>query len=209
MSRSFASRVMTPAVVMALGVALLCGCPRSTSVSDEAPPMPQPSPVEPTAEGPPAAAEWQLSSPAFASGESIPQQHTGDGENVSPPLEWTAPPEGTRELALICDDPDAPAGTFTHWIVYGLAPEVTGLPEGLARSETVAHPALKQGVNGFGKVGYDGPAPPPGKAHRYQFTLYALSAQIDLAPGASRGELLRSMEGKVLGRTMLEGTYGR
>ena len=150
------------------------------------------------------AVEWELTSTAFAHGERIPVKYTADGENVSPPLEWTAPPKGTAELVLICDDPDAPGGTWNHWIVYGLVPDATGLPENAAGAE----PAFKLGVTSFGDTGYGGPAPPSG-THRYQFTIYALSEAIGLAPGASKDQVLAAMEGKVLAQTMLEGTYSR
>ncbi|MFQ5809726.1 MAG: YbhB/YbcL family Raf kinase inhibitor-like protein [Armatimonadota bacterium] len=153
--------------------------------------------------------DWELTSTAFADGERIPDQYTADGANVSPPLAWTDPPEGTVELALICDDPDAPRGTWNHWIVYGLSPDVTGLPEGVATDASVAEPALKQGVTSFRKPGYGGPSPPPGAPHRYQFTLYALSATTDLDPGATKDQVLAAIEGNELARTTLEGLYSR
>ena len=153
--------------------------------------------------------EWQLSSAAFANGERIPAKYSrSDGEDLSPPLQWTAPPQGTVELVLICDDPDAPRGTWNHWIVYGLSAEVTSLPEGLAKGATITEPALKQGSTSFGETGYGGPAPPSG-THRYQFTLYALNAATDLEPGASKQQVLAAMEGKIIAQTMLEGTYSR
>ena len=153
--------------------------------------------------------EWQLTSSAFENGERIPEKHTADGADVSPPLTWTAAPTDTQELVLICDDPDAPVGTWNHWIVYGLAPDVTSLEEGVDRSPSVSDPGLKQGLTSFNKVGYWGPAPPPGKAHRYQFTLYAVSKELDLGPGAGKEEVLSAMKGNIIARTMLEGTYSR
>ncbi|MCE5217181.1 YbhB/YbcL family Raf kinase inhibitor-like protein [bacterium] len=152
---------------------------------------------------------WRLSSEALASGVKIPAKYTEDGENVSPPLSWGKPPAGTRELALICDDPDAPGGTWTHWIAYGIKPETTSLPEALPADRELKTPAMKQGANSFGKTGYGGPAPPAGKAHRYQFTLYALKAPLKLGGGASKDKLLAAMKGQILATTMLEGTYSR
>ena len=152
---------------------------------------------------------WELTSSAFTNGQRIPAKYTGDGADTSPPLSWPRPPEGTQELALICDDPDAPRGTFTHWVLYALAPDATALPESLPREGTLTSPACRQGANSAGKTGYLGPAPPPGKPHRYQFTLYALRAPTALPAGADKGQLLRAMEGKIVGETTLEGLYGR
>lgn len=153
--------------------------------------------------------DWTLTSPDLAAGQRIPAKHTADGEDASPQLDWTAPPEGTVELALICDDPDAPMGTWNHWIVYGLAPDVTGLPAGLPKDAEVASPKLMQGKTGFGKTGYGGPAPPKGKPHRYQFTLYALNAPLGLKPGATKAEVLAAMKGKTIAQATLEATYSR
>jgi len=152
---------------------------------------------------------WQLTSAAFKHGEQIPGKYTGDGDDLSPPLAWTEPPEGTVELALICDDPDAPGGTWNHWVVYGLSPDARHLKEGIPTPATVAEPALKQGVTSFRKTGYGGPSPPPGKAHRYQFTLYALSEKLDLEPGTKKQAVLDAMQGKIIAKSLLEGIYGR
>lgn len=152
---------------------------------------------------------WSLTSTAFAQDERIPVKYTQDGENVSPPLTWTTPPEGTEQLALICDDPDAPSGTFTHWVAYDIAPELTALPEGVPTTPEVQEPALKQGVNSAKKMGYAGPAPPPGKVHHYHFMLYALKEPVSLPPGATKSALQTAMEGKVLAEAHLVGTYSR
>lgn len=152
----------------------------------------------------------ELTSSAFREGETIPAKYTGDGADISPPLEWSSPPEGTQELALIMDDPDAPSGTFTHWLLWGLRPDLDGLPEGVKKSETVgALDGARQGTNDFRKIGYGGPAPPPGRPHRYIFSLYALDTRLDLRPGARRGDLLRAMEGHILAQSKLTGLYGR
>jgi hypothetical protein len=174
---------------------ILAGCPRAKT---------GPPPVQ---EG--TAVNWQLTSTAFANGVRIPAKYTADGENFSPLLTWTAPPAGTKELVLICEDPDAPGGTFTHWVVYGLSPQATSLPEALPPAKSMTTPVFLQGVNDFGKLGYSGPAPPPGPPHRYQFTLYAVSAPTGLPPGAPQAQVLRALEGKVLAQTSLEGNYGR
>jgi Raf kinase inhibitor-like YbhB/YbcL family protein len=155
----------------------------------------------------PAPAPIKLSSPAFADGGTIPVRHTADGENTSPMLTWTDPPEGTGALALVCEDPDAPSGTFDHWLAWNIGPERRSLEEGwLNRAEVNG---VRQGENGFGRIGYGGPKPPPGKPHRYVFRLYALDAPLTLPAGASRRELERALEGHVLSEAMLIGMYGR
>lgn len=206
MTRSSASAWLLVLIAASLG--FVVGCKRQQQAA--------PGPPQPTAERAVTPApeegtevEWELTSAAFTQGERIPVQHTRDGQDLSPPLEWTSPPEGTAELVLICDDPDAPGGTWNHWIVYDLSPEATSLPEGVATDAAVAEPALKQGVTSFGSTGYGGPSPPPGPTHRYQFTLYAVSAETDLEAGASKEQVLAAIEGKVLAETMLEGTYSR
>lgn len=152
----------------------------------------------------------QITSSAFENGQTIPVKYTADGDDISPPLSFSGVPEDAAELALICHDPDAPrAGGWTHWVVYGMAPDIGGLPEAVPTTATVDEPALIQGKNSWGKSGYGGPSPPPGKPHRYQFFLYALSERLDLEPGATKDELEAAMEGKVLAQAMLEGLYGR
>lgn len=150
----------------------------------------------------------QITSTAFVEGQPIPEKHTCDGKDVSPPLQWTNPPAETKSLALIADDPDAPVGTWVHWVLYGLPRETTGLPEGLDKSQYVLRSA-RQGLNDFKRLGYGGPCPPRGKPHRYFFKLYALDTEIELKPGATEKELLRAMEGHILGEGQLMGTYAR
>ncbi|MGI5816930.1 MAG: YbhB/YbcL family Raf kinase inhibitor-like protein [Armatimonadota bacterium] len=153
---------------------------------------------------------WIITSSAFEDGETIPEKYTDDGEDVSPPLTFEGVPEGTVEIALICHDPDAPrAGGWTHWVAYGMAPDIGGLPEDVPAEETVEDPGLVQGENSWGNIGYGGPAPPPGDPHRYQFRGYALSGALELEPGATQDELEAAMEGRVIGEAMLEGLYGR
>jgi Raf kinase inhibitor-like YbhB/YbcL family protein len=150
---------------------------------------------------------FQLTSTAFSSGESIPIRHTCDGEDVSPPLQWGTPPEGTRSLALIADDPDAPTGTFVHWLIYDIPPDARGLPEGVATRDRVSEGL--QGLNDFERPGYGGPCPPPGTPHRYYFTLRALDAPLDLEPGASRAQVDAACRGHVLAEAQLMGRFGR
>jgi Raf kinase inhibitor-like YbhB/YbcL family protein len=150
----------------------------------------------------------QLTSTAFAEGAPIPAKYTGDEKDLSPPLKWTGVPAGTKSLALIADDPDAPVGTWVHWVLYDLAPTTTELPEDVAKSQYVAGGA-KQGQNDFRRLGYGGPAPPPGKAHRYFFKLYALDKVLELKPGATKKEVERAMEKHILAQAQLMGTYQR
>jgi len=154
---------------------------------------------------------FTLTSPAFEDGGRIPKEYTGEGQDQSPPLEWSDPPEGTQALALVCDDPDAPVGTWDHWIIWNLPADTHGLPRGVPTTDTVADLAgAVQGKNGWGSVGYGGPMPPPGHGdHHYEFALYALDATLDLAPGADKGALMQAMEGHVLGKAELTGLYSR
>ncbi len=150
----------------------------------------------------------KLTSVAFENGEAIPAKHTCDAADVSPPLEWADLPNGTKSLALICDDPDAPVGTWVHWVIYDIAPALSALPEAVPPSEITPQGA-KQGVNDFRRTGYGGPCPPPGGPHRYFFKLYALDIEPGLPPGASKADLLRVVEGHTLGEGTLMGRYQR
>src|SRR5256884_3742146 len=131
----------------------------------------------------------QLTSSAFAEGEFIPAKYTCDGEDVSPPLKWSNVPAGAKGLALICDDPDAPVGTWVHWVLYGLPPTETELPDKVPTTETLATGA-KQGINDFKRIGYGGPRPPPRGPPPYFFQIYALDPQITLQPGATKKDLV-------------------
>lgn len=150
----------------------------------------------------------EITSRAFDDGEPIPRVHTCDAEDRSPPLQWRDAPSGTSGFALVVDDPDAPAGTWVHWVVYRIPAGWTELPEGTDASD-LSGEGILEGENDFGDVGYGGPCPPPGRPHRYVFTLYALDAHPDLEPGASKAELLAAIEGHVLERARLVGTYRR
>jgi len=148
-----------------------------------------------------------LTSTAFQQGETIPTEYTADGRDVSPPLKWSDPPGGTKSFALVCDDPDAPRETFTHWVVGNLPAEVRELSEGA--TQTALPRGAMQGVNSFKRTGYGGPSPPPGKSHRYRFHLYALDAALPLTEGVSAADLKSAMQGHVLAETELMGLYGR
>src|SRR5437867_13104484 len=144
-------------------------------------------------------AGFVLSSPAFAAGDSIPAKFTADGLDVSPMLEWAAPPGGTKSLVLIVDDPDAPAGTWVHWVLIGIPPDRTSLPEGVEKTGTPS--GLGGAVNGkndLGRLGYGGPAPPGGKTHRYFFKLDALDTKLALAAGATKDQVEKAMKGHIL-----------
>ncbi|HZP41203.1 MAG TPA: YbhB/YbcL family Raf kinase inhibitor-like protein [Candidatus Binatia bacterium] len=151
---------------------------------------------------------FELTSSAFANGAPIPVRHTCDDANLSPALAWTAPPSGTKRLALVCEDPDAPAGTWAHWVVYDLPAGTRMLSEGVPPQKTLAGGG-RQGTNDFKKIGWGGPCPPPGAAHRYYFKLFALDAETGLDPGATRAQVLRAIEGHTLGTAELMGTYRR
>ena len=151
---------------------------------------------------------FSVTSAAFTPGGKIPSAFTADGKDSSPALAWANPPAGTQGFALICDDPDAPAGTWVHWLIWNLPASAKGLNEGVQPVKTLSDGSA-QGKNDFGRIGYGGPSPPPGKPHRYFFRLYALREKLPLAAGASRRELERVMQGKVLATAEVMGTYGR
>jgi Raf kinase inhibitor-like YbhB/YbcL family protein len=153
-------------------------------------------------------ANMQLTSNAFKEGQPIPVQYTCDGKDVSPPLQWTGAPANTRSLALIADDPDAPAGTWVHWVLYDLPASATELAEDTPKSQHLSGGA-KQGLNDFRRLGYGGPCPPPGKPHRYFFKLYALDTRLELKPGATKAEVERALQNHILGQAQLMGTYQR
>ena len=145
-------------------------------------------------------AEMKISSPAFAQEEAIPTQFSCDGDNVSPELVWTGVPESTASLVLIVDDPDAPVGVWDHWILFNIAPETAGIPQGGT--------AGTDGSNSWDRTGYGGPCP-PGGTHRYFFKLYALDTTLDLPEGSYKGAIEEAMEGHILAYAELMGTYTR
>jgi hypothetical protein len=149
----------------------------------------------------------QLTSKAFQQGVAIPSLYTCDGKDISPPLEWKDAPAGTKSFALICDDPDAPAGTWVHWVIYNIPPGATALREGMPKDAKLPDGSL-HGVNDFGRTGYGGPCPPSG-THRYYFKLYALDSTLLLPPKASKQRVEEAMEGHLLAQAELMGTYRR
>lgn len=147
----------------------------------------------------------KLTSRAFGLNGTIPEKHSKDGGNISPPLEWTGVPEDTTSLTLIMDDPDAPAGLFTHWIVYGIDRRTTELSEHLPQTVQLPNGA-RQGMNGFGEIGYGGPKPPSG-THRYFLHLYALDTDTDMPPGLTRQEIDGAIHGHVIAEIAIMAYY--
>jgi hypothetical protein len=158
---------------------------------------------------------FSLRSDAFAAGKKIPRKYTGDGQDLSPALTWADPPSGTREFALICDDPDAPTREpWVHWVIYAIAGDVRALPEGVPATPRPSTPSgAAQGRNSWTSgsvIGYRGPAPPPGHGvHHYHFRIYALDSPLDARPEATKTQILKAMSGHVLAEAELVGTYER
>lgn len=148
-----------------------------------------------------------ITSTAFSLNGKIPSKYTCDGDDVSPALNWSAGPSGTKSFALISDDPDAPVGTWVHWIVWNIPPDTTGLPEGVAAKDTLPN-GMRQGLTDFQRVGYGGPCPPSG-THRYFFKLYALDTLLDIPARATKADVEKAMKGHVLGEAQLIGLYSR
>ena len=182
--------------------ALLPGCRRQES--------PPPAGERPTQGERPMT--MMITSSAFAHGSPMPARHTGDGQDLSPPLAWSGVPAGAVELALICDDPDAPrAEPWVHWVLHKIPASASGLAEGVPPSERLSSPSgAMQGMNTWPVVGYRGPAPPRGHGvHHYRFHLYALDAALELQPRLTKAELLKAMKGHILAEAELVGTYQR
>ena len=154
-----------------------------------------------------AAMTLKLTSNGFEHGGTIPKKFTCDGPDVSPLLSWTDPPAGTQSFALIADDPDAPVGTWVHWVLYELPADTRSLAENLPKQEQLSNGA-RQGRNDFRRIGYGGPCPPPGGPHRYFFKLYALDAKLNLKAGAAKAEVERAAQGHILAQGELMGRYG-
>ena len=149
----------------------------------------------------------KISSSAFQNGEYIPRQYTCDGSDISPPLEWTNFPKETKSYALINDDPDAPVGTWVHWVMYNIPGETSSLSENTPKEKRLKNGAC-QGINDFKRIGYGGPCPPSG-VHRYFFKIYALNTMLDLEPGRTKAELVEAMKGHVIAQGELMGKYSR
>lgn len=152
---------------------------------------------------------FTINSTAFKEGDTIHRRHTCDGADISPQLSWEGPPAGARSFTLIMDDPDAPMGTFTHWVLYDIPGDSKGLSEDVPKEPALPDGA-KQGITSFRRTGYGGPCPPRGPAHRYFFTLYALDVPtLGILPKASKEEVEKNMKGHIIGKTVVMGRYGR
>ncbi|MGH9509875.1 MAG: YbhB/YbcL family Raf kinase inhibitor-like protein [Terriglobales bacterium] len=151
---------------------------------------------------------FTIETTAFEPGGTIPKKFTCDGPDVSPALRWSEPAQGTESFALIADDPDAPVGTWVHWVLFNLPAATRQLPEDVPKVKELSGGGL-QGTNDFRKIGYGGPCPPPGKPHRYYFKLYALKAKLNLAAGSTKKDVEQAMKGSVLAQAELMGRYGR
>ena len=178
-------------VAASFGVLVMSACGSTTS--------PDPSSPDATLE---------LTSAAFGRGESIPQTYTCDGEDISPPLSWGDPPEGTESFALILDDPDAPVGTWVHWVLFNIPADKRSLPEGIPARDQLSDGSL-HGQNSWKRNDYGGPCPPSGSTHRYVLMLYALDTTLDLEAGATKRNVLKAMDGHVLAEGELTGEYSR
>jgi Raf kinase inhibitor-like YbhB/YbcL family protein len=152
--------------------------------------------------------KWELTSKSFKDGQKIPALHTADGKDLSPELSWSEPPKHSKSQALICDDPDAPAGTWVHWVIYNIPASERQLLAAVPVEKTLNNGTM-QGTNSFDNLGYNGPSPPAGKLHHYLFKLYALDAPVALKPGAKKDDLLKAMKDHVLAETKLVGVYER
>lgn len=183
---------MKKVLVYLILVLLLAGCAPSAQAATPTPEVRMP---------------MQLTSGAFSAGQAIPAKYSCRGSNVSPALAWSNAPESAMSFALIVDDPDAPSGTWVHWVAFNIPASVANLPEAVAMGAQFAGGAL-QGRNSSNHTGYDGPCPPSG-THRYFFKLYALDAALDLASGASKSQLLQAMEGHILAQSELMGTFSK
>ncbi|AQT70103.1 putative kinase inhibitor protein [Anaerohalosphaera lusitana] len=183
---------MTKTLLLLVGTLCIAGCARDRDAAGK---------------GEESEMTIEITSPAFEEGQSIPARYTDDGVNISPPLNWKGLPEEAKSLAIIADDPDAPAKTWVHWVVYNISPESSGLDEGMAKDEKMPDGTM-QGMTDFGSVGYGGPAPPSG-THRYFFKIYALDKKLDMSPGAAKDELLKAMGGHIIAQGQLMGTYSR
>jgi len=180
-----------------LAIILLTACAPSAPLTTE---QSTPDPLE--MEEP---MSFELTSSAFAQGQPIPAQYACQGLDVSPPLAWGVPPAGTQSFALIMDDPDAPGGTWVHWVLFNIPASASGLPEAFPADATFPDGSMS-GQNSWGRTGYGGPCPPSG-THRYFFKLYALDEMLAISAGASKGELEKSMTGHILAKGELMGTF--
>ena len=203
-------------IPIVIAIVLLCsGCtqPSPTVASPTVTPSPVPSSSPTVTASPvptvaPSSGPFTVSSAAFKTSETLPAKYTADGADISPPLTWSGVPAGTLYFAVIADDSDAPGGAFTHWVIFNVPGTSPGLQEGMPKQPIMPDLAI-QGTNDFGGIGYGGPAPPPGNAHHYRFTVYALNNKIDrITAGATADELKAQMQGHILAQDTLTGLYG-
>jgi len=189
---------MLKQITLLLSMLLLMACARGPQAPSQSPALAQQKDNK---------MEIKLTSAAFKEGQPIPRQYTCDGLNVSPPLEWTGVPKTAKTVAIVADDPDAPAGTWVHWVVYDLAAENISLVENLPPTENLKAGGF-QGTNDSRKIGYGGPCPPSG-THRYFFKIYAVDSELPLKAGATKAEVEKAMEGHIVAQGQLMGTYSR
>ncbi len=149
-----------------------------------------------------------VTSSSFTTGAAIPTRYSGEGEDLSPALSWKGAPAGVRSYAVVCDDPDAPSGTWVHWLLWNIPATATAIPEHLPTSAALPD-GSRQGTTDFKRTGYGGPLPPHGSTHRYFFHVYALDIALSLAPGARRSQLDAAMKSHILAQGELMGTYSR
>ena len=180
---------------------LLCSCSPSQSRPAKPSSPKERSPM-------PTTQSFTLTSPAFPNGGQIPRRYTCDDDDISPDLAWSGAPANSQSFALIADDPDAPAGVWTHWLIWNIPPKATVLPADTPKNPLLDNGA-RQGLNDFRRVGYGGPCPPPGKPHRYFFKLYALDTRLDLKAGANKAALEDALKPHILAHTQIMGTYKR
>jgi Raf kinase inhibitor-like YbhB/YbcL family protein len=199
-------------LVMLVGMgAVACG-----GAADETTPPPgdgQETTTPPPGDGqettpPPGEVEMEITSTAFRDGETIPNQHTCSGQDISPALSWSGVPAGTQSFVLIVDDHDAPGGTFTHWIIFNIPADTLELEEAIPPTAELSSGA-RQGTNDFGSIGYRGPCPPSGSGHHYYFVVYALDTTLDLAGGPGRTQVETAMQGHILDQAELVGLFQR
>jgi len=198
------SKVVQWSVLLGISIVFAAGCGGSPAADGERAGLQATEPAQLGEEG---VMEFELISSAFSGGEAIPRRYTCDGEDLSPALAWEDAPEGVASFALIMDDPDAPVGTWVHWVLFNIPGTARSLEEGMAPDAQLAD-GSRHGSNSWGRLGYGGPCPPSG-IHRYFFKLYALDEALDLEPGASKEDLLEAIQGHVLAQTELMGTYSR
>ena len=198
------ARIVKIGMLLGIYIVLATACAGSPAADGERADLQATEPAQLGEEG---VMAFELISSAFSGGEAIPRRHTCDGEDLSPALAWEDAPEGVASFALIMDDPDAPVGTWVHWVLFNIPATARSLEEGMAPDAQLAD-GSRHGSNSWGRLGYGGPCPPSG-IHRYFFKLYALDEALDLEPGASKEDLLEAIQGHVLAQTELMGTYSR